>query len=77
MTTRLLVAVVCDVCGAEAGPRFPTPAAADAWMRRHGWESRHGYDWCPACVLLDQLEQLREDATELATAPAANGAATA
>lgn len=60
MTTRLAIALTCDVCSAEAGPRFPTPAAADAWMRRHGWETRHNDDWCPACLLLDQLQQKRE-----------------
>ena len=60
MTTRLAIALTCNACGAEATPRFPTPAAADAWMHRHGWQTRHHTDWCPACLLLDQLEQMRE-----------------
>ena len=67
MTTRLAIALSCDVCGAQARPRFPTPAAADAWMRRHGWESRHYTDWCPACLLADQLEQMRESNTPTTT----------
>lgn len=62
MTTRLAIALTCDVCDAEARPRFPTPAAADAWMRRHGWQHRHYTDWCPACLLRDQLKQMRESA---------------
>ena len=60
MTTRLAIALTCDVCSAQARPHFPTPAAADAWMRRHGWESRHYTDLCPACLLADELEQRRE-----------------
>jgi hypothetical protein len=60
VTTRLVVALTCDVCNAQARPRFPTPAAADTWMRRHGWASRYYADWCPACLLLDGLEQMRE-----------------
>jgi len=62
MATRLAVALTCDGCDVEAGPRFLTPAAADAWMRRHGWESRHYIDWCPACLLLDEIQQMRETA---------------
>lgn len=67
MTTRLAIVLTCDVCSAEATPRFPTPAAADAWMHRHGWENRHDTDWCPACLLLDELKQMRESAVTTTT----------
>jgi len=76
MTARLTIALTCDVCGAQARPRFPTPAAADAWMRRHGWESRHYADWCPACLLLDELEQMRESAATEQAAPTADASTT-
>jgi len=50
MAALLVIALICDQCGIEAGRHFRCLADVDAWMRASGWRELSYCDWCPDCL---------------------------